>query len=183
MNMVRKLIIMLVLFPLLTPMWLQAQVDKSQDVWEPFKFFVGKWEGRGEGKPGISTGKQEFQFILRGQYLQVKNEARFEPQEKNPKGQVHEDWGFFSYDQNRKKYVLRQFHLEGFVNQYVLESLADDRKTFTFVSEQIENIPVGWKAKLTYKILNENEFQQSFDLAGPEKEFECYSVGIMKRIK
>ena len=181
--MTRKLSILVIFFSLLIPARSLAQADKNQDIWAPFKFFVGKWEGRGEGKPGISTGKQEFQFILGGKYLHVKNEARFEPQRNNPAGQIHEDWGFFSYDQARKKYVLRQFHMEGFVNQYLCESCGEDGKTFTFVSEQIENIPAGWRAKLTYKILNENEFQQSFDLAAPEKEYDCYSVGIMKRLK
>lgn len=159
-----------------------ASVVDNQDIWGPFKFFVGKWEGSGEGKPGISHGKQEYQFILQGQYLYVKNESRFEPQEKNPKGELHEDWGFISYDRLRKKFILRQFHGEGFVNQYLCESLAEDEKSLVFVSEQIENIPPGWKARLTYKILDDNEFQQTFDLAGPGAEFECYSTGVMKRI-
>jgi len=153
------------------------------DPWALFRFFVGDWEGRGEGGPGVSTGEQTFSFILRGAYLHVRNKAVFTPQEKNPKGEIHEDWGVFSYDKARKTYVLRQFHVEGFVNQYVLENMPPDGKTYVFVTEAIENIPAGFKARLTYKVLDADTFEQTFDLAAPGKEFECYSKGVMKRKK
>jgi hypothetical protein len=96
---------------------------------------------------------------------------------------VHEDWGLFSYDRSRKKFVLRQFHVEGFVNQYVLDSLAADGKTLILVTESIENIPVGWRAKETYKILNDDEFVEIFELAEPGKGFEVYSENHLKRKK
>ncbi len=156
--------------------------EKVPEVWRPFQFFVGKWEGTGEGKPGISRGAQEFTFVLGGRYLQVRNEAVFAPQERNPKGERHEDWGFFSYDQLRKAYVFRQFHVEGFVNQYVCPSPSDDGKTFIFLSEAIENLPPGFKARLTYRILDDDSFEQTFDLSAPGQEMECYSKGIMTRV-
>jgi hypothetical protein len=168
---------------LVAPIFSGSQSEKSQDIWLPFRFFIGQWEGGGQGKPGISKGFQEFSFILNGRYLHIKNKAVFEPKPNNPKGEVHEDWGFMSYDQSRKKYVLRQFHGEGFVNQYVCDGPVEDGNTFVFVTEQIENIPPGFKARLTYKILNRDEFQQTFDLAAPGKEMECYSTGFMKRKK
>lgn len=153
------------------------------DPWAPFRFFVGDWEGRGEGGPGASTGRQRFEFILGGAYLQVRNKAVFAPQEKNPKGEVHEDWGVFSFDKSRRTFVFRQFHIEGFVNEYVLETPPADGRTFVFVTERIENIPAGFKARLTYRILDPDAFEQTFDLAAPGKDFECYSRGVMKRHK
>ena len=172
-----KVLVTLMLLPTL----IFAQEDKTQDIWAPFKFFVGSWEGTGKGCPGISKVEAEFQFVLNGRYLQVKGKSVFEPQEKNPQGEVHEDWGLVSYDQNRKRYVLRQFHVEGFVNQYVLDSLSPDGKTFVFVTESMENIPAGWRAKVTYKILNEDEFSVIFEFAAPEKDFEVYSENCLKR--
>ncbi len=160
-----------------------ASQSQAQDIWKPFRFFEGRWEGTGQGKPGVSHGKQTWGFILRGKYLQVRNEARFEPQGQNPAGEVHEDFGLISYDTARKKYVFRQFHVEGFVNQYVSDGPAADGKTFVFVSEAIENIPPGFSARLTYRILDENSFEQTFDLAAPGQEFACYSKGVMKRVK
>jgi len=157
------------------------QPESAQDVWAPFRFFIGQWEGQGEGQSGISHGRQEWQFVLGGRYLQVKNEARFDPQDKNPKGEVHEDWGFISYDRTRKAYIFRQFHVEGFVNQYVCPGPGADGRTFIFLSEAIENIPPGFKARLTYRILEDNSFEQTFDLAPPGQELTCYSKGVMTR--
>jgi hypothetical protein len=156
--------------------------QKVADLWAPFRYFVGTWQGQGDGKGGVSKGKLSFQFILREKFLQSKNETRFDPQEKNPKGETHEDFGVFSYDQARACYVYRQFHVEGFVNQYICKKVLDDGKTFIFVSERLENLPPEMKARLTYKILNPNEFQMTFDLAMPGADYECYSTGVMKRV-
>ena len=171
--------VFLILTMLLSVLW--AQEEKKPDVWEPFKFFIGQWEGTVKGKYGTANIEQEYQFALRGVFLQVKNRSVFEPQEKNPKGEVHEDLGLFSYDQGREKFVFRQFHVEGFVNQYVLDNLPEDGKTFIFTTESIENIPAGWRARLTYKILNDDEYDQIFELAPPEKDFEVCNQGHLKR--
>lgn len=104
-------------------------------------------------------------------FLFQKNTSTFEPQEKNPKGEVHQDWAFYSDDKLRGKYILREFHSEGFVNQYVLDSLSVDNKTMIFVSEAIENVPEGWRARETLRIQNEDEFLETFELAAPGKDF------------
>ncbi len=158
-----------------------GQEDKKQDAWEPLRFFVGSWEAKGQGRPGVSNAEREYKFVLNGKFIEAKNKSVYEPQEQNPKGEVHEDWGLFSYDQSRRKIVFRQFHLEGFVNQYILDSLSADSKTLVFVTESIENIPSGWRARETYKILNKDEFTESFELAAPEKDFEVYIENHFKR--
>jgi hypothetical protein len=107
----------------------------------------------------------------------------YEPQTKNPKGEIHEDWGPLSFDKNRKQFVLRQFHVEGFVNQYVMTSSSADGKTFVFTTESIENIPEGWRARETYRIISADEFVEEFALAGPGKDFELYSESHHKRKK
>ena len=64
-----------------------------------------------------------------------------------------------SYDTARKLFVFRQFHTEGFVNTYVQQPSTDD-KAFVFVSEDIENIPAGYRARETYTILSRDEFTE-----------------------
>lgn len=160
-----------------------TQTTQKADVWEPLKFFVGTWEGTSKGQPGQGTCEREYQFALNGKFLHVKNKSTYAPQEKNPKGEVHEDMGFFSYDRSRKKFILRQFHVEGFVNQYLFDSKSEDGKTLSFITESIENIPAGFKAKETYRILNDSEFTETFELAEPGKAFEIYSETRFKRKK
>jgi hypothetical protein len=159
----------------------QPQTTQKLDVWEPLRFLVGSWEGTSIGLPGNGTVEREYQFVLNGKFLQVKNKSTYKPQEKNPKGEVHEDWGLFSYDRSRKKFVLRQFHIESFVKQYLFDSKSEDGKTLVFVTESIENIPAGWKARETFRILNDNEFTEVFELAEPGKQVEVYSETSFKR--
>ena len=47
-----------------------------------------------------------------------------------------------------KKYIFRQFHVEGFVNEYYA-SFSEEGKTIIFDSRAIENLPPGWKARVT----------------------------------
>ena len=175
----KKTILLLVLFPAL----LIAQAEKKQDVWEPMKFLVGAWAGRGEGKSGISKVWKDWHFALNGKFLQMKTKAIFEPQEKNPKGETHEDLGYFSYDGARKIIVFRQFHVEGFVIQYKLESISSDSKMLIFASEQIENGPPGLVAKLIFKALDADTVEERFELSFSGKEFDCYNTNIIKRNK
>jgi len=88
-----------------------------------------------------------------------------------------------SFDRTRKTFVLRQFHTEGFVNQYVMANTSADGKTIVFTSESIENIPAGYRARETYKLLGPDEFTEVFEIAAPGKEFEVYSEGHFRRKK
>jgi hypothetical protein len=173
----RKTIFLLLLIPLLVG----AQETKKPDVWTPLKFFIGTWKGTGKGKPGVSQVERQYQTILNGKYIQIKHKSVYAPQEKNPQGETHEDIGFFSYDRLRKQFVLRQFHIEGFVNQFKAETISEDGKLIVLTSESLENIPAGYRAKETYKILNENEFTETFEIAEPGKEFAVYSENHFKR--
>lgn len=152
-------------------------------LWTPFDFFVGTWQGAGEGRPGLSSVERRYEFVLNGRFLRVENKSIYEPQEKNPNGEVHEDWGLVSYDRTRETFVFRQFHVEGFVNQYVLDPPAEDGQTLRFVTEAIENIPPGWRARETYRKLNDAEFIEVFELAEPGRDFELYSESRLLRVK
>ena len=172
-----------ILIGLFLPAFSGEQTKPPADVWQPLNFFLGKWEGTGTGNPGVSKIQREYRLTLNDRFLHVQNRSTYEPQPKNPKGEIHEDWGMISFDKNRKQFVFRQFHVEGFVNQYVTTSISDDGKTIVFTSEGIENIPAGWRARETYKIVGPDEFTEVFELAGPGKDFEVYSEGRLKRKK
>lgn len=160
-----------------------GRVMPPDNIWVPFDFLVGTWQGAGEGKPGSSRVERRYEFVLNGRFLRMENKSIYEPQEKNPQGEVHEDWGLISYDRARETFVFRQFHVEGFVNQYVLDPLAEDGQTLRFVTEAIENIPPGWRARETYRKLNQDEFIEVFELAEPGGDFGLYSESRLLRLK
>ena len=145
-------------------------------------FFVGRWEGTAEGKPGKSTVRREYARALRSRFIRATHWSEYPPQEKNPKGEIHEDEGFFSFDRARKRLVFRQFHVEGFVNTYVEEGESTPDK-IAFVTEAIENIPAGWRARETYLVHGPDDIEEIFELAEGGKPFEVYSRTRLKRIK
>ena len=146
------------------------------------RFFVGTWRGDQAGRPGQGTAERTYQFILNDRFLQEANTSTYPPQEKNQKGEVHHHMSMISHDGARKSFVFRQFHTEGFVNTYVQEPTTDDKK-IVFVSEAIENIPAGFRARETYTIVSRDEFTERFEIAEPGKSFELYSEAHLKRIR
>ena len=142
---------------------------------------VGKWQGASEGQPGTGTLTREYRVVLGDRFIEETNRSVYPEQEKNPKGEVHEHRSFFSFDIARKTVVFRQFHGEGFVNQYVLEPTTKPG-VLVFVSEAIENIPKGYRARETYIFISENEFEEVFEIAEPGKDFALYSKARLKRI-
>jgi hypothetical protein len=143
--------------------------------------FIGRWQGTTEGQPGTGTVEREYSPILNSRYVHLRNRSVYPPQERNPKGEHHEDIAIFSVDRARQRLVLRQFHVEGFVNQYVQDE-SSTAATVVFVTESIENIPSGWRARETYRLIGPDEFEEVFELSPPGKPFELYSRARLKRV-
>ena len=117
----------------------------AEKPWAPFDYFLGDWQGTGSGGPGESKVTRCYRLTLQGKFIQIKDQSDYPPQEKNLDGELHENLSMLSYDSGRECYVLREFHVEGFVNQYVLD-VYEPGERFVFLTESIENIGPGWRA-------------------------------------
>jgi hypothetical protein len=157
-------------------------IADSESPWASLQFLVGTWEGKSEGQPGIGTARRTYRFVLAGKFLHEQNVSTYPAQPKNEKGEVHEHWSFFSHDRARQTIVFRQFHQEGFVNQYVMRAGTPAGK-LVFETEALENVPLGWKARETYEILSPDEFIETFELAQGDGAFELYSRSRFKRAR
>lgn len=146
------------------------------------KFFLGKWEGTVEGQPGKGTATREYVSGLRSRIIQATHRGEYPPQPANPKGEIHEDTGIYSFDRAAKTVRFRQFHVEGFVIHYVLEPQTKP-DTFVFTSEAIENIPKGYRSRETHVVLGPDEFEEVFEMADPGKDFTVYSRTRFKRVR
>lgn len=51
------------------------------------------------------------------------------------------------------------------------------------VTEAIENIPAGWRARETYVFDGAARLEETFELAAPGKDFEVYSRNRLTRVK
>ncbi len=168
---------------LLTPGVSLAQNTKRDSIWAPVHAFLGEWRGEGGGEPGTGTYERSYALTLNGNFIEIRNKSTYLPTDKNPKGEVHEDIGYIFYDKGRKTFLLRQYHIEGFVNEYALESISPDKKTLVFVTESIVNIPKGWRARETYRLLDDGKLEETFDLAPPDKPYAPYSRVMLRKIR
>jgi len=157
-----------------------ASALAQSDPWAPLRAFEGKWQGDTSGKPGKGTTSREYRFEMNGKFMFQRDKSQYRPSDPAGKPLVHEDFGVFSYDTSLKKILWRQFHSEGFVNEYALDSVSADGKTLEFVTTRIENLP-GFQAKKQYRIVSANEIEETFWLAPPGKEFAVYTVAYLKR--
>jgi len=124
-------------------------ISYGQD--KPFEhldFIIGQWAGTGTGfGNNTSAIESEFRYVRDSSFIEVRNESRFEPTDENPEGEHHIDHGFISFDKSRKLIVFRQFSIEGYVNQYILNNTLSDEVTMVFETELIENFVQGGKAR------------------------------------
>ena len=143
---------------------------------------LGTWTGTSEGQPGQGSSERVYERVLRSRFVRARNTATYPPQEKNPKGETHEDEGMFSFDRARQLLLFRQFHVEGFVTTYV-QDLDAKPGTLSFTTESIENIPPGWRARETYVFHGPDDVEEIFELAEAGKPFAVYSRTRLKRVK
>ena len=160
----------------------QSQTSTCCDSLARLDFLLGKWEGTQEGQPGSGTVTREYTRELNGRFIRAQNRSVYPAQPKNPKGEIHEDVGYFGLDRSRKLIVFRQFHVEGFVVQYVWDS-ASTPSQVVMVSEAIENIPKGYRARETYIQVGPDELEEIFEMAEPGQDFKVYSRTRLKRFK
>jgi hypothetical protein len=121
-----------------------VQKPAVADPFERLAFLIGKWEGTSDGQPGNGTVRREYTRALNTRFVRVHNRSEYPAQPKNPKGEIHEDEGFFSFDKARKRVVFRQFHTEGFVNTYV----EDAESFFGARRRRFAAVPSGPSLKL-----------------------------------
>jgi hypothetical protein len=157
--------------------------QRKPDPWQSVRFLAGSWQGTAGGMAGDGTARRTYAFVLKDRYLYEKNVTTYPPQEKNKAGEVHEHWSFISYDRARGRLVLRQFHPEGFVNQYVVNESESTPKKIVFDSERFENYDNNARARETYEIVSTDEFIETFELADAGKPLEVYTRTHFKRAK
>lgn len=157
--------------------------DAAADAWRPVERLVGDWRGSSTGEAGSAEVVRSYRKLMNGRYLQETHTSTYPPQPRNPKGEVHEHLSLISHDRQRQTLVLRQFHIEGFVNTYRLsaEPAADGK--LVFESEHFENFSNAWKARETYEFTGDDQVVETFELAPPGKPFQVYSRTELRRAR
>jgi hypothetical protein len=148
----------------------EAQTSSETDPFAPLRVLAGSWEGSIDGRLGTGVGVREYEFILDDKYLLLRHASVRQPQEKSVEGDHHRELSIFSFDSERKKLVLRQFVVEGFVNRYTCDT---STSKIVCVTEHVESGP-GVSARYTIEIQNPYSFNEIFELAWPGEELSVY---------
>ncbi|MDP3749943.1 MAG: hypothetical protein Q8Q88_23190 [Phenylobacterium sp.] len=165
---------MLVLMMLAPPSLAQ---ERPAEPLSAVEWLIGGWTGVGEGQPGVSAAVRCARRVQGGRFLMVEGRSVYPKQEANKAGEVHTSVDFWSYDMARKRLVLRQFDSLGFVSTYVQDLRASTPRRFVLVSEALENVPPGWKARYTYEVLGPDEYHELFELDVDGKGLKTYVRG------
>jgi hypothetical protein len=163
----------------------QEQPQPTPDNFRELAFTLGNWRGTSSGEPGEGTVEREYRLELRGRFIRSSSRSTYLAQPRNPKGEVHEDIGFISFDRGRRRHVMRQFYVEDAFTQFVAETGGPQAGRWVFVSEASENFPLGpgWRSRETYTIHGADEFEEAFEVAAPGKDFQVYSRTRLKRVR
>ncbi len=151
--------------------------------WGPLAVLIGDWEGGGTGLGGRSETTHSYEPVIRDQFIQMRTISRFEPAEGETEGEVHEDWGLFSYDPDRGRIVLRQFLSEGYVNTYVLgDPGAGKADGAELVLTSIDTEGAGsTRARITIRFSGPDAYTMVLDLAPPGQEwFACRNIAMRR---
>lgn len=147
-----------------------------------FDKLIGSWEGSGEGfSSSKSTITAEYSWLMNQQYIEVKHRSVFEPTAQKPQGEIHEDMGIISYNKSKKAIVFRQYHIEGFYNEYVLSDSLSNNSKLVFETEKIENFVPGGRARFTILFKKTNEIETLFDVGFPGKEMACFGKNMLTK--
>lgn len=177
-----KLLVLVILLSL--PGFVHAQEPKSpEDVWKPFRYFLGSWEGTVSGKFGNGVINRQYSLVLDDSFLQVVHRTDYQPTPRHPQGEVHKEISLLSFDRAAGKYVFRQFHNETIFNEYTADSISPDGRTIVLVTRYVENYAPGWRARETWKIVSPDEFLEVFELAGPGKDFVSFVENRFHRVR
>ena len=141
----------------------------------PVRALLGEWDGTAEGEPGKGTVRRSYTLVLGDRFLHEKNVTSYPAQPANPKGEVHEHWSLFDFDRQRDTIILRQFHQEGFVNEYRLDPAVSTPMRLVFESVRFDNLDPAWRARETYEVQGPDAFTETFELAEAGKPSAVYS--------
>jgi|RhiMetStandDraft_8_1073273.scaffolds.fasta_scaffold12142_1 hypothetical protein len=156
---------------------------QSSDGLTEFRWLIGDWRGVGQGDPGTSGSERRNDSFLDGRYIRVTGTSVYPQQEKNPKGEVHEQLDLWSYDRARSSVVLRTFDTLGFTCTYVLDKSASSADRWVLNAESLENVPKGMKARYIYTRPSENAYHEVLELDTDGKGFKPYVTNRFLKVE
>lgn len=159
-----------------------AGAQLNEGALDRLQVLVGTWQGAGDGKWGSSSAEREYAWVFGGVFIRGSGRSVYPKQDRNKAGEIHESIDMYSYDGQRNTIVLRQFDNESFVTTYYLNLKASTADAFVFEAEHLENVPLGWRARVTFDFKGSDEFHEHFDLDTAKGSYDRYLTTRFRRV-
>jgi len=153
------------------------------DRWEHAQQLLGRWEGPATGRPGTGEQVREYRSILQGRFIQGTDQTQWVPTPEMPAGLFHEDLAVLGWNEATGQLTMRSFHAEGFVHDYRCVDAAPDGSRLVFEADQVENGPLGMRARETLEFRGPDGLESTFELALPGRDFELYTHEQLRRTR
>jgi len=175
-----KVLVLPALFLLLlvpVPVRSLQQSAKEGDNWEPFRFLIGEWTGKGSGSPGEAGGSFSFSFDLEEKILVRRNRADY-PATKEKPAYSHTDLMVIYKEGPVTRAIY--FDNEEHIINYVVTVSKDVPTRVTFLSDISASAP---RFRFVYSKINNDNMIFQFDIAPPGKPdaFARYLEGSLVR--
>jgi hypothetical protein len=152
-----------------------ASEQDENDVWKPFRFIIGDWEGGGSGKPGEGVGQFSVAFDLDRKVLIRRNHAEYPAKSGRAKGAAHDDLMIIYPHAGKGGFRAEYFDSEGHVIHYAL-SFPAGKIVFESDAEA-----AGPRFKLVYEMKSTDDLGIEFDMAAPNGDYHPYLTGTVHR--
>jgi len=164
--------------------------DESDPPWESAKAayaalseLQGVWSGVGEGKWGTSSAEKTFAVVLDGKAICRSTRSVYPVQEHNPKGEVHTALTMITLANEDSELRLTEYDNEGFIARYLLDMTSSKANSvWVFELESGENLPPGFRARLTISTSDNTNYIEDFELDFSGKGYVTYLTNRLTRI-
>ena len=178
-SLMNKVLVLPALLLLLVPVPVRSfqQSAKEGDNWEPFRFLIGEWTGKGSGSPGEAGGSFSFSFELEEKILVRRNRADY-PATKEKPAYSHTDLMVIYKEGPVTRAIY--FDNEGHIINYAVTVSKDLPTRVTFLGDISASAP---RFRFVYSKINNDNMTFQFDIAPPGKPdvFARYLEGSLVR--
>jgi hypothetical protein len=159
------------------PVVAQCQ-EEVEDPWAMVRVLEGVWEGEGVGFGQTSKVTHTWEFVLDGKFLRLRTKSVSAAAD--GEGEVHEDVGYVSWSKGEGVLRFRQFLSEGFVNTFVLSSVAPPESGFNFEPESTEGM-AGFSVGMTLRFKSADTYEMVLEMGKKGTDLQaCQTMSLRK---
>ena len=142
------------------------------------EFLLGTWEGDEVGTRGLGMSRRSYARLF-GRFIEARTVTEHEAQSGDSGLEVREELAILSAYGRQTR--LREWHSEGIMIGY--RAVAAPLGMYAFLSERIENGSTGMRARRILRPLDDDRFEETFELSARDTPFDMQAKSLWRRAR